>query len=112
MSVTTTSSRSTAQTPSTAAARAVGVSKTYGAGDAAGHALDNVSATLQAGQFTAIMGPSGSGKSTSLPVLAGLGRPPSGEGYVGDSELTSLNYSQLTLLRRDQIGFLFQSFNL
>jgi putative ABC transport system ATP-binding protein len=112
MTVTTTSSRSTAQNPSTVAARAVGVSKTYGAGDAAVHALDNVSATLQAGQFTAIMGPSGSGKSTLLHVLAGLDRPTSGEVYVGDTELTSLNDKQLTLLRRDQIGFVFQSFNL
>src|SRR4051794_33274672 len=112
MSVTTTSSRSTVQNPSTAAARAVGVSKTYGAGDAAVQALDNVSATLQAGQFTAIMGPSGSGKSTLLHVLAGLDRPTSGEVYVGDTELTSLNDKQLTLLRRDQIGFVFQSFTL
>src|SRR3954468_19987248 len=102
MSVTTASSRSTAQTPSTAAARAVGVSKTYGAGDAAVHALDNVSATLQAGQFTAIMGPSGSGKLTLLHVLAGPYRPTSGEVCVGDPELTSLNDKKLTLLRRDQ----------
>jgi len=88
MSVTTTSSRANAESSTTAAARAVGVSKTYGAGDAAVHALDNVSATLQAGQFTAIMGPSGSGKSTLLHVLAGLDRPTSGEVYVGDTELT------------------------
>src|SRR3954467_3804406 len=112
MSVTTTSSRSTSQNRSTVAARAVGVSKTYGAGDAAVHALDNVSASLQAGQFTAIMGPSGSGKSTLLHVLAGLDRPTSGEVYVGDTELTSLNDKQLTLLRRDQVGFIFQAFNL
>ena len=112
MSATTTSSRSTANTTSTTAARAVGVSKTYGAGDAVVHALDNVSATVQAGQFTAIMGPSGSGKSTLLHVLAGLDRPTSGEVYVGDTELTSLNDKQLTLLRRDEIGFIFQSFNL
>src|SRR3954447_9937321 len=112
MSVTTTSSRSTAQNPSTAAARAVGVSKTYGAGDATVHALDNVSATLQAGQFTAIMGPSGSGKSTLLHVLAGLDRPTSGEVWIGDTDLTRLNDKKLTLLRRDEIGFVFQSFNL
>jgi putative ABC transport system ATP-binding protein len=112
MSVTTTSSRSGAQSSSTAAARAVGISKTYGDGDAAVHALDNVSATLHAGRFTAIMGPSGSGKSTLLHVLAGLDRPSSGEVYIGDTELTSLSDKQLTLLRRDEVGFIFQSFNL
>ena len=112
MSSTTAFSGSAAASTSTAAARAVGVSKTYGDGDAAVHALDNVSATLEAGQFTAIMGPSGSGKSTLLHVLAGLDRPTSGEVYVGDTELTSLSDKQLTLLRRDEIGFIFQSFNL
>jgi putative ABC transport system ATP-binding protein len=94
------------------AARVVGVSKLYGEGDAAVRALDGVSASLQAGQFTAIMGPSGSGKSTLLHVLAGLDRPSSGEVYLGDTEITSLNDRKLTLLRRDQIGFIFQSFNL
>jgi putative ABC transport system ATP-binding protein len=94
------------------AARATGVSKVYGHGDAAVHALDNVSASLYAGEFTAIMGPSGSGKSTLLHVLAGLDRPTSGEIHIGDTELTSLNDKQLTLLRRDEIGFIFQSFNL
>ena len=64
------------------------------------------------GQFTAIMGPSGSGKSTLLHVLAGLDRPTSGEVYLGDTEITSLNDKALTLLRRDRIGFIFQSFNL
>jgi putative ABC transport system ATP-binding protein len=94
------------------AARVVGVSKLYGEGDAVVRALDDVSASLQAGQFTAIMGPSGSGKSTLLHVLAGLDRPSSGEVYLGDTEITSLNDRKLTLLRRDQIGFIFQSFNL
>jgi len=96
----------------TVAARAVGVTKTYGSGDAAVSALDDVSASLHAGEFTAIMGPSGSGKSTLLHVLAGLDRPTSGEIYIGDTELTSLNDKQLTMLRRDEIGFVFQSFNL
>ena len=64
------------------------------------------------GQFTAIMGPSGSGKSTLLHLLAGLDRPTSGEVYLGDTEITSLNDKALTLLRRDRIGFIFQSFNL
>jgi putative ABC transport system ATP-binding protein len=94
------------------AARAVGVTKQYGDGDAAVRALDDVSVDLDAGQFTAIMGPSGSGKSTLLHVLAGLDRPTSGEIYLGDTEITSLGDKKLTLLRRDQIGFIFQSFNL
>jgi putative ABC transport system ATP-binding protein len=94
------------------AARAVGVTKQYGAGDAAVRALDDVSVSLPAGHFTAIMGPSGSGKSTLLHVLAGLDRPTSGEVYLGDTEITSLNDKRLTLLRRDQIGFVFQAFNL
>ena len=94
------------------AARAVNVSKSYGDGDNAVHALDDVSVGLAAGEFTAIMGPSGSGKSTLLHVLAGLDRPTSGEIYVGDTEITTLKDKALTLLRRDQIGFIFQSFNL
>jgi len=94
------------------AARAVNVSKVYGSGDAAVQALDSVTAVLRAGQFTAIMGPSGSGKSTLLHILAGLDRPTSGEVYVGDTEISGLNDKQLTLLRRDQIGFIFQAFNL
>jgi putative ABC transport system ATP-binding protein len=102
----------TATTITTAAARAANVSKSYGDGDAAVHALDDVSVSLAAGEFTAIMGPSGSGKSTLLHVLAGLDRPTSGEIYVGDTEITSLKDKALTLLRRDQIGFIFQSFNL
>ncbi len=94
------------------AARAVDVSKLYGEGDAAVRALDDVSVSLEAGKFTAIMGPSGSGKSTLLHVLAGLDRPTAGEIYLGDTEITRLNDRKLTLLRRDQIGFVFQSFNL
>jgi putative ABC transport system ATP-binding protein len=94
------------------AARAANVTKTYGDGDAAVFALDNVSVSMQAGHFTAIMGPSGSGKSTLLHVLAGLDRPTSGEIFLGDTEITSLNDKRLTLLRRDQIGFIFQAFNL
>jgi putative ABC transport system ATP-binding protein len=95
-----------------AVARAVGVSKLYGTGDAAVAALDDVSVGLDKGRFTAIMGPSGSGKSTLLHMLAGLDRPTSGEVYLGDTEITSLNDKALTLLRRDRIGFIFQSFNL
>ncbi len=94
------------------AAGAVGVTKLYGAGDAAVAALDNVSVTVERGHFTAIMGPSGSGKSTLLHMLAGLDRPTSGEVYLGDTEITSLKDKRLTTLRRDRIGFIFQSFNL
>ncbi len=95
-----------------AAARVEGVSKRYGTGDATVAALDEVSVALAAGEFTAIMGPSGSGKSTLLHLLAGLDRPTSGEVFLGDTEITSLNDKTLTLLRRDRIGFIFQSFNL
>jgi putative ABC transport system ATP-binding protein len=98
--------------PVTAAARAEGVSKFYGTGDATIAALKDVYVSLEAGMFTAIMGPSGSGKSTLLHMLAGLDRPTSGEVFLGDTQLTSLNDKALTLLRRDQIGFIFQSFNL
>jgi putative ABC transport system ATP-binding protein len=99
-------------TPVRTAARAENVVKTYGSGDATVSALGGVSVSLGAGEFTAIMGPSGSGKSTLLHVLAGLDRPTSGEIYLGDTEITSLNDKALTLLRRDRIGFIFQSFNL
>ena len=94
------------------ATRGVAVTKTYGEGDALVHALDSVDVSLEAGQFTAIMGPSGSGKSTLLHVLAGLDRPTSGKIYLGETEITSLSDKALTLLRRDQIGFIFQAFNL
>jgi putative ABC transport system ATP-binding protein len=111
-----TSSHGAGSTASTttvpAAARAVGVTKEYGSGDAAVRALDDISVSLAAGRFTAIMGPSGSGKSTLLHVLAGLDRPTSGEVWIGDTELSSLDDKRLTLLRRDAVGFIFQSFNL
>jgi putative ABC transport system ATP-binding protein len=102
----------TTSTTTRTAARAEHVSKTYGIGDAAVLALDDVSVALNAGEFTAIMGPSGSGKSTLLHMLAGLDRPSSGEVFLGDTEITSLNDRQLTMLRRDHIGFIFQAFNL
>jgi putative ABC transport system ATP-binding protein len=94
------------------AVRADNLSKVYGTGDATVTALDNVSVALAEGQFTAIMGPSGSGKSTLLHMLAGLDRPTSGEVYLGDTEITCLKDKALTLMRRDRIGFIFQSFNL
>jgi putative ABC transport system ATP-binding protein len=100
------------RTATTSAARASSVTKAYGEGDAQVLALDDVSVDIEAGRFTAIMGPSGSGKSTLLHVLAGLDRPTSGQIYIGDTEITQMNDKQLTLLRRNKIGFIFQSFNL
>jgi putative ABC transport system ATP-binding protein len=88
------------------------LSKRYGDGDAAVTALDDVSVGMNRAEFTAIMGPSGSGKSTLLHMLAGLDRPSSGELYIGDTEIGSLSDKDLTVLRRDRIGFIFQSFNL
>ncbi len=112
MSLTTLANPTQTTTTSGTAAGAVGVSKVYGSGDATVAALDNVSVGLERGRFTAIMGPSGSGKSTLLHMLAGLDRPTSGEVYLGDTEITRLRDKPLTLLRRDRIGFIFQSFNL
>ena len=104
----------TAPAPATTgvAARAVDVTKLYGTGENAVAALAGVSVEVREGQFTAVMGPSGSGKSTLLHVLAGLDRPTTGAVFVGDIDLTSLKDKALTLLRRDRIGFIFQSFNL
>jgi putative ABC transport system ATP-binding protein len=99
-------------TDTRAAIRAVDLSKVYGAGDTAVRALDRVSADFAGQRFTAIMGPSGSGKSTLLHCLAGLDTPTSGQVYLGDMELGALSDSQLTRLRRDHAGFIFQSFNL
>ncbi|GAA3724106.1 ABC transporter ATP-binding protein [Streptomyces tremellae] len=95
-----------------AAARAVGVSKVYGAGDTRVVALDRVSVDFRQGEFTAIMGPSGSGKSTLMHCVAGLDTFSEGSVRIGDVELGSLKDKQLTRLRRDRIGFIFQAFNL
>ncbi|MEX1007881.1 MAG: ABC transporter ATP-binding protein [Acidimicrobiia bacterium] len=94
------------------AARTVDASKIYGEGEAEVRALDGVSVDFESARMTAIMGPSGSGKSTLLHCLAGLDRLTSGQIFLGDSELSSLNEKQLTLIRRDKIGFVFQSYNL
>ena len=96
----------------TAAARAVNASKTYGAGDTEVRALDGVTVEFAAGKFTAIMGPSGSGKSTLMHCVAGLDSVTSGHVYIGDTDLGEMSDRQLTLLRRRQVGFIFQSFNL
>ncbi|PWJ53148.1 putative ABC transport system ATP-binding protein [Quadrisphaera granulorum] len=96
----------------TAAATAVGLAKTYGRGPAAVHALRGVDVSFSRGAFTAIMGPSGSGKSTLLHLLAGLDTATAGRVLLGDTDLTSLSDTQLTLLRRQRLGFVFQQFNL
>jgi putative ABC transport system ATP-binding protein len=88
------------------------VRKVYGKGDSAVVALDGVTIDLARGSFTAIMGPSGSGKSTFLHVAAGLDRPTSGTVLLGDVDLARLSERRLTILRREQIGFVFQAFNL
>src|SRR4029079_12317731 len=88
------------------------VRKVHGHGDGAVVALDGVSIELARGSFTAIMGPSGSGKSTFLHVAAGLDRPTSGTVTLGDADLNRLSERQLTILRRERIGFVFQAFNL
>ncbi len=94
------------------AARAVDLRKTYGSGQTAVNALDGVDLTFERGRFTAVMGPSGSGKSTLMHCMAGLDRPTGGHTYVGDLEVGGLDDNQLTQMRRDRIGFVFQSFNL
>jgi putative ABC transport system ATP-binding protein len=94
------------------AARAVDAIKVYGEGETEVRALDSVTIGFEKGRLTAIMGPSGSGKSTLLHCLAGLDSLTSGAVYIGDTDLTSLNDRELTVLRRDRIGFVFQAFNL
>ncbi len=93
-------------------ARAVGLTKTYGTGDAQVHALAGVDLALRRGSFTAIMGPSGSGKSTLMHCLAGLDASTSGQIWLGGTEITGLDDRRLTQLRRDSVGFVFQAFNL
>jgi putative ABC transport system ATP-binding protein len=88
------------------------VSRRYGEGDAAVDALVDVSTGFQRGRFTAIMGPSGSGKSTLMHILAGLDTPTSGTVLLDGEEITSLDDGELTRLRRDKLGFVFQFFNL
>ena len=94
------------------AAEADGLTMAYGEGDARVLALDGVSLELFEGEFTAVMGPSGSGKSTLMHCLAALETPTSGRVFIGDIEVSSLDDKRLTRLRRDHIGFIFQSFNL
>lgn len=89
---------------------ATDLTKVYGQGDTLVHALRGVDVSFATGAFTAIMGPSGSGKSTLMHCLAGLDAATSGTVHIGDVELTGLSDKQLTLLRRERIGFIFQAF--
>ncbi|MEV6550168.1 ABC transporter ATP-binding protein [Streptomyces sp. NPDC051597] len=102
----------TAHRATAVAARATELSKVYGAGETQVVALDRVTVDFHQGEFTAIMGPSGSGKSTLMHCVAGLDSFSSGSVRIGDTELGSLKDKQLTQLRRDKIGFIFQAFNL
>ena len=95
-----------------AVVRAENARKVYGSGETAVIALDDVTLSIPGGQFTAIMGPSGSGKSTLMHCLAGLDNLTAGHVFIGDLELGRLSDRQLTQLRRDRIGFVFQAFNL
>ncbi|MBW8089599.1 ABC transporter ATP-binding protein [Streptomyces hygroscopicus subsp. hygroscopicus] len=95
-----------------AAARARSLTKAYGSGETAVLALDAVDVDIERGRFTSVMGPSGSGKSTLMHCLAGLDTVSSGRAWLGDTEITGLDDKALTRLRRDRIGFMFQSFNL
>jgi putative ABC transport system ATP-binding protein len=94
------------------AARVVDATKRYGRADSAVRALDNVSVEFPGAAFTAIMGPSGSGKSTLLHCLAGLDTLTSGRVFIGDTDVSSLTDGDLTLLRRNRLGFIFQTYNL
>jgi putative ABC transport system ATP-binding protein len=94
------------------AARAVDATKVYGKGETAVTALDKLSIEFVQGEFTAIMGPSGSGKSTLMHCVAGLDELTSGQVFIGDQDLTTLDDNRLTILRRDKLGFVFQAYNL
>ncbi|MFD4630977.1 ABC transporter ATP-binding protein [Streptomyces sp. NPDC058284] len=98
--------------PAGAAARARGLTKAYGSGETTVLALDSVDVDIARERFTAVMGPSGSGKSTLMHCLAGLDSVSAGQVWLGDTEITGLKERELTRLRRDRIGFMFQSFNL
>ena len=106
------SDASTLATDTKAAARAVGAIKIYGSGETEVRALDGVDITFERGKFTAIMGPSGSGKSTLMHCMAALDNLTEGQAYIGDTNLSSLSDNELTMLRRDRVGFIFQAFNL
>jgi putative ABC transport system ATP-binding protein len=98
--------------PANAAVQARGLTRVYGEGETAVEALRDVDLDVQSGELVAVMGPSGSGKSTLMHILAGLDKPTSGTVKIAGTEITQLDDSKLTLLRRQHIGFVFQFFNL
>jgi putative ABC transport system ATP-binding protein len=100
------------ETASTIVVRATGVTRRFGEGETAVHALRGVTLDIASGALTAVMGPSGSGKSTLMHILAGLDKPTEGRVTIAGTEITELNDRQLTKLRREHIGFIFQFFNL
>ncbi|KJC64255.1 putative ABC transport system ATP-binding protein [Agreia bicolorata] len=102
----------TSTTPARSAAQLTSVTKTFGVAPQEVQALRAITVSFNAGEFTAIMGPSGSGKSTLMHLTAGLDRATSGQILIGDTDITALDDAALTVLRRRQIGFIFQSFNL
>ena len=106
------SDASTLATDTMAAARAVEAVKIYGSGETEVRALDGVDITFEKGKFSAIMGPSGSGKSTLMHCMAALDNLTEGHAFIGDTDLSTLSDKELTLLRRDRVGFIFQAFNL
>ncbi len=110
--MTVTDSVPSAAPTSAVAARAIAAVKTYGEGDTVVKALDGVDLDIEAGRFTAVMGPSGSGKSTLMHCMAGLDDLTSGHVLIGEVDLTGLKDKELTVLRRDHVGFVFQTFNL
>ena len=106
------SDATTLPTETMAAARAVGAVKVYGTGETEVRALDGVDITFEKGRFNAIMGPSGSGKSTLMHCMAALDNLTDGQAYIGGTDLSTLSDKELTMLRRDRVGFIFQAFNL
>ena len=106
------SDASTLATETMAAARAVEAVKIYGSGETEVRALNGVDITFEKGKFSAIMGPSGSGKSTLMHCMAALDNLTEGHAFIGDTDLSTLSDKELTLLRRDRVGFIFQAFNL
>jgi putative ABC transport system ATP-binding protein len=96
----------------TPAVSGVGLTRQYGKGESAVHALRGATLEIPRGQFAAVMGPSGSGKSTLMHILAGLDEPTEGQAWIGGEEITGMDDDELTVLRRRQLGFIFQFFNL
>ncbi len=105
-------SSSPTASPEAAIVRARGIERVYGEGETEVRALDGVDVEFEKGRFTSIMGPSGSGKSTLMHILAGLDRPTAGTVEIEGTEITGLGDTELTRLRRDELGFVFQFFNL